>query len=422
MEKKTFQEQLAEKSKSLGLEPGKEINSLNRKYIDLTRQEKKFKIKISKQWIFYGKNCNNDCLNQTFYYSEIDNVCSMLEALFNDKKISEEELFYSYVGFLKKSGQNCHLHENFCKNLTKAVVLISYDLNNKKYHDAIESVKHAINKEELERLKNKYDKSNNSTNAIKPIKKTIRIIEEIKKTLNIPVIIEHPELKEKDVLLALSWNENFLDLKTKLIEKKITLNEIIEKYSKDYHLGRLLSARAAEIASKIFYEKYGFKVKDVSLQQLENNQLYSDWKNYDLDIEQYCNVDIKNSRRSKNSPERYVEHCVGKFKKNKSGENIKIAGTLSHYLWVKDIMSSSSDMSKHVIFLGEFDENKLIQLKEYFQNDFLELNFQRFNNDNKFFFPPWIFDLPKFVYAERNKYLSKIKLEDFDKFIMDPKI
>ena len=69
---------------------------------------------------------------------------------------------------------------------------------------------------------------------------------------------------------------------------------------------------------------------------------------------------MKNSRRSKNSPERYVEHCIAKFKKDSSKNNIRIAGTLSHYLWVDSILSSKSDID--IIFIGETNKGKLNQM------------------------------------------------------------
>ena len=58
------------------------------------------------------------------------------------------------------------------------------------------------------------------------------------------------------------------------------------------------------------------------------------------------------------------------------------------------------------------------QIEKYFQDDFLILNFQRADMGLKYFIPPWIFDLPQFVYSKRNEYLSQINLSGVIDFNM----
>ena len=299
MMKKSFREQLQVVAEHIGLKSNQ--NDVYRKYIDLNSINKSFKMKIFKQWESYGRNEKNQ--KSKIYYSEADNVCKMLDELLLNNEISNEACFYSYVGYLKLNKQiNCHLQPKFRKQLTKSVALISFSKDNRKYQTIIQNIGYAIDENEFERLRVEYKKQQEmekirilkekrvkeKNNAIKSLWDIVSVMDKIKKEiLNIPLSIPHPQLNNDDILLSLSWDDRFLSLKDQLADKKISFDELSITYEKNYELGRLLSARSAEIAVKLFYQKYGFLVEDTSLFQLEENQFSSAWKYYDLDVENW---------------------------------------------------------------------------------------------------------------------------------------
>ena len=211
------------------------------------------------------------------------------------------------------------------------------------------------------------------------------------------------ELDEGDIQLVGKWHHpilNNLD-RTSLIKLVKTDNKA------KWELGRLLSARSAEKVARDFYQ-YEKEVKDVSITQIDKNEEL-DWRKYDLDVEGF-HVDVKNSRRSRKSEDRYTEHCVPEFKRSRKNQNVTISGVLSPYLWPLDLL----DRKEHhgdaeIIFLGETDIEKQSKLKRKFNNDLVD--FVEPNSANKHFLPPWIFDYPEYVYMQQNK--ARKKLKDF---------
>ena len=73
-----------------------------------------------------------------------------------------------------------------------------------------------------------------------------------------------------------------------------------------------------------FYQHYKKKVKDISITQIDENN-NSDWKDYDLNVDGLP-IDVKNSRQSWKSPDRYTEHCIPRFKQSREHRDVKIAG------------------------------------------------------------------------------------------------
>ncbi len=135
-----------------------------------------------------------------------------------------------------------------------------------------------------------------------------------------------PELDEDDIQLVGKWDPllNNLD-RTSLIELTETDNKA------KWESGRLLSARSAEKIARCFYRNYGKEVKDVSITQIEKNNNF-DWKDYDLDVDG-LHVDIKNSRQSQKSKDRYTEYCIPSFKcSRRTNQEVRIAGVFSPYL------------------------------------------------------------------------------------------
>ena len=211
-----------------------------------------------------------------------------------------------------------------------------------------------------------------------------------------------PKLDEDDIRLVGEWNQspqNNLDRKS-----------LIEGESKDWELGRLLSARSAEKIAKDFYQSHGKTVEDVSITQIDENN-NSDWKDYDLNVEGYP-TDVKNSRKSRNSEDRYTEYCIPRFKtERRTNQEVRIAGVFSPYLWAFELLDKPIEhhQDREIQFLGETTLEKQQTLKSEFNDNDLVVDFAEPNRSNKYFLPPWVFDYPKYVYTERDKARKELK-------------
>ena len=214
-----------------------------------------------------------------------------------------------------------------------------------------------------------------------------------------------PILDEDDFTLAIDWLDN--NYKNKI---KNSVNVVLEKFGDDYEIGRVLSARAAEKAAEIFYERCGFKVVDVSIKQLKENGNDA-WKYYDLEVDGYP-IDVKNSRRSLNSGERYVEHCVPKFKIIRNDINVKISGILSRYLWPKTLLHSEDIPDTSLLFLGETSYAEIEKLRAVFSSEYFDIDFGRPGIGTNYFLPPWIFEYPSSLYKKRNEAIAELANQD----------
>lgn len=67
-----------------------------------------------------------------------------------------------------------------------------------------------------------------------------------------------------------------------------------------------------------------------------------DWLTHDLSVDRKISVDVKNARRPVNSKQFYVEHTVPRFKLDRSGSDVRIAGVLSPYLQTRFIGKPTS--------------------------------------------------------------------------------
>lgn len=211
-----------------------------------------------------------------------------------------------------------------------------------------------------------------------------------------------PILNEDDFVLSMAWLDNNLK---NIINNRV--DTVLEKFGKNYEVGRVLSARAAEKAAKMFYERCGFKVEDVSISQMiQNNKC--DWKDFDLKVDGFP-VDIKNSRRAYSSRERYVEHCVPKFKITRKKEAVKVAGILSRYLFPEQLLAPEEyNIDTSLIFLGETTYDVQVKIINEFQSDFFDIDFGRPDHKANFFLPPWIFNYPPNIYQKRNDAIAQI--------------
>ena len=97
-----------------------------------------------------------------------------------------------------------------------------------------------------------------------------------------------------------------------------------------YKRNLVYSARTAELAAQSYYRALGCSVEDVSVQQLEGSA--KDWISFDIRAGDRC-IDVKNARHSLNGHGHFVEHCVPRFKKDRtSAQDVVILGILSEYV------------------------------------------------------------------------------------------
>ena len=210
-----------------------------------------------------------------------------------------------------------------------------------------------------------------------------------------------PKLKEDDIRIVEEWypSQEKLDGRS--------LIDVINDDPKDWDSGRLLSARSAEKIAICFYRHYGKKVKDISITQLDEND-NSDWRDYDLNVDGRP-IDVKNSRKSQNSENRYTEYCIPKFKEDRTSQKVIISGVFSPYLWPFELLGEPKKyhQDREIRFLGETTLEKQQELKNEFNGDLVYFSEPR--SSGKYLLPPWIFDYPKYIYTERDKARKELK-------------
>lgn len=165
---------------------------------------------------------------------------------------------------------------------------------------------------------------------------------------------------------------------------------------------KMLSARAAEKAATYFYESVGLSVHDVSIKQLEGGG--GDWTTHDLLIDSSEAVDVKNSRRPVNGKKIYVEHTVPRYKLDRVGAHVRIAGVLSPYLKLSYIKKPSEAPFPidDLIFLGETSRESIDRIVSIFQSP----TFEVVRGDGRMV-PHWLFNYPKVWYKKFNEDLCR---------------
>ena len=243
-----------------------------------------------------------------------------------------------------------------------------------------------------------------------------QVVEKARRALanEIKSIIPAPHLNAQDIQLALEWSISS-KLKAEITPINIEDTVIQGKYSKDWELGRVLSARAAEKAAMKFYQDHGFAVEDVSATQIAQKG-NDDWKCFDLKVNGNP-VDVKNSRSSRQNEDRYVEHCVPKSKLYQN-QPIEIAGVLSPYLWPCSILrpaDAQGNKNTSITFLGTTTLQAIRLLKQEFEiPGIFEIDLGRSGRKSERFIPPWMFDYPDSLYERRNQALAEVS--DFPVF------
>jgi hypothetical protein len=125
------------------------------------------------------------------------------------------------------------------------------------------------------------------------------------------------------------------------------------------------SARTAELAALSYYRSLDHSVEDVSIQQLDGGT--NDWTNFDIRAGDRC-IDVKNARHALCGPGHFVEHCVPRFKKDRtSSQDVVICGVLSEYV---SSPSDYVDEPQTVHILGEVTIEDLRSLYRWSRSRF----------------------------------------------------
>lgn len=210
-------------------------------------------------------------------------------------------------------------------------------------------------------------------------------------------IFRSAKLNVSDIDLCLAWaNVNGV------CESKDHGISLLQESVSNYNACRLLSARAAELSTASYYSEFGINVLDISATQLENTD--ERWKDFDLLVGAKP-LDVKNSRKSFSSPEAYVEHCIPRFKQDRSsGADVSIVGVLSDYSPDPEKIANGT---VDCVILGQVN---IVEMRQLFI--WMRRRFGKFFNLNGLwdtgFLPGWMFELPAEQYKERNPIVTLI--------------
>lgn len=181
-----------------------------------------------------------------------------------------------------------------------------------------------------------------------------------------------------------------------------------ENQNNQHTLARMLSARAAEKFAIKFYQSLGYRIEDVSLQQISSNS--RDWCNYDLLLNNSISVDIKNSRTDVNNKKGYSKFCVPRFKQNRSNNEVIIAGVLSPYLQFQYIEApeKAGFTIPPLRFMGEIKKSELDIIEQHFSPYFHSIRIPKVSGEK--YLPPWLFDYKtKAFYSYQKEAILQLK-------------
>jgi len=187
---------------------------------------------------------------------------------------------------------------------------------------------------------------------------------------------------------------------------------------------QMISARSAEKVAQWFYRSLGYQVIDIAITQCERGS--DDWKTYDILLnspipEETIIVDVKNARTPISSrtdhKRRYVEHCVPRFKEIRNKEDVTVAGVLSPYLKLEDLLNPASlnYSPDPVTFLGETTKTGIKNLESEFRKraafEEISICLESRTRDGKstWVIPAWAFDYPPHFYTRRNESRERLR-------------
>lgn len=262
--------------------------------------------------------------------------------------------------------------------------------------------------------------------SIQPENQTIQILDKYLSTKNV-ISEDHAKsswlklFKRFNKYQTVSININTKEIYDNLSDDdwdvaRLWLNEA-EKEN-NFELARMISARGAEKAAKIYYESLGFSVIDTAITQNDlytNQNSTAEWKLFDLHLDEKIGIDVKNARPPINS-NFYNEHCVPRFKEDRHKEEVIITGVVSPYIQLLlyedrkqpeiTIPSKSYLSDDYITILGEISFSKINTL----EHEFSDPNFSIVPSQiNKHFIPEWMFEFSSTFYLDRNNILEEFK-------------
>lgn len=219
-----------------------------------------------------------------------------------------------------------------------------------------------------------------------------------------PVEVLLPKPDDRDLALALLWTGADTSRDGGHLPMDLSLARAKKEYPKDWSLTTMLAARLGERAAGSFYRSIGCVVKDVAAGQLDSHE--SDWTLMDLVVDG-TPIDVKNARRGRADPDRYVEHIVPRFKRSTAGE-VTICGVLSDFRWVEQLIDGPPGSGRALI-LGETSQSKHTWLeKRYASPGVLDLDLT-LGDGAAAFLPGWVFDLPEKLDDRRVELVGEIR-------------
>jgi hypothetical protein len=232
-----------------------------------------------------------------------------------------------------------------------------------------------------------------------------------------------PELDRDDVRLALCWFAS--------LERQEARDPSAKPRPRDWDLDQLLSARAAEIVAERFYRRMGLDTRNVSLGQILDPRDPA-WTFYDLRAGGAL-VDVKNARRPETrsgragARMRYAEHCVSRFKEVPEGQEVRIAGVLSHRADPAALpaLQALMGVDTRALFLGELSPAAYRALVDRYEDGLLEgIGGGRPEELRTHFIPVWLYDYPEPVYRDRDgaraACAALLPRVDWDAAALDP--
>lgn len=214
------------------------------------------------------------------------------------------------------------------------------------------------------------------------------------------------KMAEIQTLVSLIWKEGCILRVNPKINPELPNNDdemLVKSWSiEDSSVNRLLSARMAEKAVIIYFKRLGYIVEDVSILQV-NAPSDVRWKDFDLLSGKEC-IDVKNARSFHVNNGSYVDHCVPRFKKDRRGKNVLIAGALS----VAQNLDSIRRGQSCVQFLGLIDESRMNCIRNFFNGHSFDFSLTDDLRGPKFL-PPWIFAYPMRAYEDGFKSLEELR-------------